>query len=194
MDFKFLYHRIKYIILNPAKAWNYIFEENRPLKDPRNSFLFPLVILITLSAFLGSIIFTNATLSPVYSVFIALKYLILNLFVVYASAVVFSEITKALDLGKDFTVSFKMMVYSLAPFFICQIVSNLFESLIFVDILALYGLYIFWVGAVKMLNPPEHKKMPMLVATFIVITGFFISGSIVLSAIIDRFFFKYFAQ
>jgi hypothetical protein len=192
MDFKFLYYRIRYIILNPAKAWNYIYEEKRPLKDPRNSLLFPLVILITISAFLGSIIFTNATLSPVYSVFIALKYLLLNLFVVYASAVVFSEITKALDLGKDFTVSFKMIVYSLVPFFICQIFSHLFESLIFVDVLAIYGLYIFWIGAEKMLNPPEHKKMPMLVATFIVITGFFISGSILLSSIIDRIYFKFF--
>lgn len=193
MDYKFLYHRIKYIILNPAKAWTVIREENRPLKDPRNSFLFPLVILVTISAFLGSIIFTNSTLSPVYSIFVALKYLILNLLVVYASAVVFSEITKALDLGKDFTVSFKMMVYSLAPFFLCQIVSHLFESLIFVDVLALYGLYVFWVGAEKMLNPPEHKKMPMLVATFIVITGFFIAGSIFLSSIIDRVYFKYIA-
>jgi len=193
MDYKFLYHRIKYIILNPAKAWTVISEENRPLRDPRNSFLFPLVILVTVSAFLGSIIFTNSTLSPVYSIFIALKYLILNLLVVYASAVVFSEITKALDLGKNFTVSFKMIVYSLAPFFLCQIVSHLFESLIFVDVLALYGLYVFWVGAEKMLNPPEHKKMPMLVATFIVITGFFIAGSIVLSSIIDRIYFNYIA-
>jgi hypothetical protein len=192
MDFKFLYYRIRYIILNPAKAWNYIYDEKRPLKDPRNSLLFPLVILITISAFLGSIIFTNATLSPVYSVFVALKYLLLNLFVVYASAVVFSEITKALDLGKDFTVSFKMIVYSLVPFFICQIISHLFESLIFVDVLAIYGLYIFWIGAEKMLNPPDHKKMPMLVATFIVITGFFISGSIFLSSIIDRIYFKFF--
>jgi hypothetical protein len=193
MDYKFLYQNIRYIILNPAKAWKIIDEEKRPLKDVRNSFFLPLIFLASVCAFLGSIIFTNATLSPVYSVFVGLKYLLLYLFVGYTSAIIFGEITFALDLGKDFTLSFKMIVYSLAPFIICQCVSHFFESLIFVNILSLYGLYIFWSGAEKMLNPPEHKKMPMLVAAFVVVIGFYVAGNIVLTSIIDRIYFAAFA-
>jgi hypothetical protein len=193
MDYRFLYNRIKYIILNPPKAWGVIKSENRPIKDVRNSFFFPLVLIVTICSFLGSIIFTNSTLSPLYSVFIALKFLILHLAVVFSSAVIFGEITKALDLGKDFTVSFKIIAYSIAPFLLSQMISHLFESLIFVNILSLYGLYIFWVGAEKMLDPPEHKKMPMLVATFIVVTGLYIAGAILLTALTDRIYFGYFA-
>jgi hypothetical protein len=193
MDYRFLYNRIKYIILNPPKAWGVIYDENRPIRDVRNSFFLPLVLLVTISSFLGSIIFTNSTLSPVYSVLVALKYLILHLVVVFTSALIFGEITKALDLGKDYTVSFKIIAYSLAPLLICQIISHLFESLIFANILSLYGLYIFWIGAEKMLNPPEYKKMPMLVATIVVVAGLYIAGLILLTSITDRIYFGHFA-
>jgi hypothetical protein len=193
MNLKFLYHRIKHIILNPSKAWEAVYEENRPIKDVRNSYLFPILVLIAVSAFLGSYIYTNATLSLVYSILVALKYLILILLVVYLTTVLFSEITRALDLGKDFTVSFKIIVYSSTPFLICQMISHLFESLIFVNVLSLYGLYIFWIGTEKMLNPPDYKKMPMVVATFFVIVALLIGGGLLLSSIIDRLFFTFFA-
>jgi len=193
MDFRFLYNRIKYIIVNPPKAWMVIHDENRPIKDVRNSFFFPLVILVAISSFLGSLIFTNSTLSPMYSLLVALKFLILHLVVVFTSAVIFGEITKALDLGKNYTVSFKIIAYSVAPFLICQIISHLFESLIFVNILSLYGLYIFWIGTEIMLNPPEHKKTPMLVATFVVVATLYIAGTILLSSVTDRIFFGLFA-
>ena len=189
MDFRFLYHRIRYIIINPTKAWEYIQKENRPMKDVRNSFLLPVVILVSVCAFTGSAIFINSTLSPVYSLLVALKAIVLNLAVIYSSALVLSEITKALDLGKDFLVSFKLIVYSLAPFLICQMASQLFDSLIFIDILAIYGLFIFSIGSEKMLNPPEHKKMPMLIATAVVVLGLYIAFGIFLSSLLDRIYF-----
>jgi len=193
MDYKFLLNSIRYVILNPAKAWRIILEENRSLKEVRNSFLFPVVIIATICAFLGSIIFTNAKLSPVYSVFVGLKFLLLYLFTIYTSALILSEITRALDLGKNFNLSFKLIAYSFTPFLICQFVSLLFESLVFVNVLALFGLYIFWIGAEIMLNPPDHKKMPMLVAIFVVMTELFIAGNVALTSVIDRIYFALFA-
>jgi len=193
MDFKFFYQSLIKIIITPAKAWDFIIKENRPDKDMRNSFLYPLIFMVTLAAFLGSIIFTNKTLSPVYSVFIGVKYFILFLFVTFSSAMVLGEITKPLDLGRNFTISFRLVVFSLTPLFFCQIASLLFESLIFVNVLSLYGLYIFWTGAEKMLNPPDYKKMPMLIAVFVVVTGIFFAGNLVLNSIVDRIYFSFFA-
>lgn len=193
MDFRFLYHRIRYILFNPNRAWTAINEENRPVRNVRNSFFYPLIVLTAISAFLGSVLFTNTTLSPAYSVLAGLKYLLLHLMVIYSSSLILSEITKALDLGKDFVLSFKLIVYSLSPLFIIQIFSLVFESLVFANILSLYSLYIFWIGAEKMLNPPEHKKMPMLVAIAIVVTGLYIAGGLLLSSVIDRIYFTFFA-
>jgi hypothetical protein len=193
IDYKFFFMQIALIIIPQRKVWNSITFEDRTLRHIRNSVLFPMVILVAICSFLGSILFANVTLQPVYSVFVALKYFLLDLIVVYISALVFREIAKALDLAADFSHSFKIIVYALVPFFICQMVSLLFESLAFVNILSLYGLRILWSGSEITLEPPNHKKMPLLIATLVVIAEFYIGGSIAITAIIDRIYFGFFA-
>ena len=193
MNYKFFLHGIKNIISNPVKAWEAIDSENRPVKLVRDSYFFPLIILISVSAFVGSLLFSNSELSPVYSIFTGIKCFGLLYFTIYVTAFIFSEITYPLDLGKDFNISFKIIVYSITPFLICQILSRLFESLLFVNIIGLYGLYIFRVEADKMLNPPQYKKMPMLIATTITLAGVYIATSLVLTMLIDRVYFAYFA-
>jgi hypothetical protein len=138
-------------------------------------------------------IFANITLQPVYSVLVAVKFIILDLFVIYISAILFREILKALDLAADFSLSFSLIVYSLVPFFVCQMISLLFESLAFVSILSLYGLRILWSGSERTLNPPKHKKMPIMIAILVIIAEFYIGGSIVLTSLIDRIYFSFFA-
>jgi hypothetical protein len=193
MDYKFFFRQIALIIWSPRKAWNNISEENHPARQVRNNLLFPLVLLVAICSFLGSILFANVTLQPVYSIFIAVKYFLLDLIVVYLSALLFREIAKALDLPADFSLSFKIILYSLIPFFICQMVSLLFESLAFVDILSFYGLMILWSGSEITLNPPDHKKMPLLIAALVVIAELYIGCSIALSSVIERIYFSVFA-
>jgi hypothetical protein len=193
MDYKFLFQRFIQILFSPAKAWESIYSENRPLKDTRNSFLLPLTIIVAISAIAGSFFIANKQLSFIYSLFAGLKYFILLLAVIYSSAVVLKEMTYALDLGRDFSVAFKLIVYSLTPLYVCLAVSCLFESMIIIDILALYSLFIFWEGAIKMLNPPEHKKLPLLIATAITVSGLYIAFSVVLNQITDRVFYAFLA-
>jgi hypothetical protein len=193
MDYKFLLQRFIQILFHPAKAWESISSENRPLKDTRNSFLLPLVTLVTISAFIGSFFLVNSQLSFIYSLFTALKYFILLFAAIYFSALILKEITYALDLGRDFSVAFKLIAYSLTPLYICLVISSLFESLVFILIIALFGLYIFWEGEIKMLNPPEHKKMPLLIAATITVVGTYIAFSVILNQIVDRFYNVFFA-
>ena len=73
---------------------------------------------------------------------------------VYVTALSVSEITYPLDLGKNFQYFIQAdCVFSYSLSFLPDF-KPLFESLLFVNILALYGLYIFWTGAEKLLNPP----------------------------------------
>jgi hypothetical protein len=193
MDYKFFISSLLNILLDPVKAWNTIYSENRTAKVVRNSFLFPLIILVSASAFLGSMIFTNTELSLVYSIFTGIKYFLLLFFTIYVTSYILGEITFPLDLGKDFSVSFKIIVFSFTPFLLCQILSRIFESLLFVNVIGLYGLYIFWTGAEKLLNPPQYKKMPLLIATIITISGVYLATSILLNKLIDKIFFAFFA-
>ena len=192
MDFKFLVNSIKKIIHNPVMAWDDIYSENKSVKLIIGSLLFPLIILTAVSAFLGSFLFTNTELLKVYSVFTGVKYFILIFLVICGTAFIFKEITSALGLGRDFNLSFRLIAYSLIPFLICQIVSRLFESFIFINVLALFGLYIFWTGMEKLLNPPEKKKLPLLIATTLTFIIVFIAVSWFLTMVFDKFYFALF--
>jgi len=193
MDYKFFISGIKNILLDPVKAWEIIDTENKSVKVVRDSYIFPLIILVSASAITGSLIFTNTELSPVYSIFVGIKHFILLFFTIYATAFILGEITFPLDLGKDFSVSFRIIVYSITPFLLCQILSCIFESLLFVNVIGLYGLYIFWTGAEKLLNPPQYKKMPLLIASLLTLGGIYIVSSVVLNMLIDKIFYAFFA-
>lgn len=193
MDFKFFITRIVNLILDPVKEWETIFTENKPLKDARNSFLLPLILAGAISAFLGTFLFSHSELKPAYFILTGIKYILLMLFTVYFTALIFREITKTFDLKSDFPTSFKLIVFSSAPLLLCQILSRLFESFIFVNILSFYGLYVFWTGVEKMIRPPEHKRLTLMIATGITFIGTFFLTNMFLTRIFDKLYFVLFA-
>ncbi|MBK7628526.1 MAG: YIP1 family protein [Bacteroidales bacterium] len=193
MNYKFFLSGLRNIIFSPVKAWETIDSENKSVKATRDNFLFPLIILVTISAIAGSLLFTNTELSPVYSIFTGIKWFLVFFVTIYLTSFILGEITFPLDLGKDFSVSFRLIAYSLAPFILCQILSRLFESLLFVNIIGLYGLYIFWTGAEKLLNPPQYKKMPLLIATTITLGVIYVGTSVLLSMLVDKVYYSFFA-
>ncbi|MDM8002340.1 MAG: hypothetical protein QUS66_05425, partial [Bacteroidota bacterium] len=103
------------------------------------------------------------------------------------------EIMRALDLGHDFLVAFKLVAYSMAPIFLSLTVSRLFESLLFINVLGLYGLYIFWTGMEIMVNPPDHKKLPMIIATVVSMLIIFFLLQVILSKLTETVYFAIFA-
>jgi len=193
MDFRFLYNRTKYFIISPVMAWEVVHQENRPIKDIRGSFFLPLIILASLSSFFGSMFFINITLKPMYSVLACINTFLFLYLGVYASTFIVKEITRALDLGHDFVVAFKLVAYSLTPIFLTLTISRLMESLLFINLLGLYGLYIFWTGMKEMVNPQEHKKLPMLIATVVSMSIIFGSLQFVLSRLTEMIYFSLFA-
>ena len=193
MNNKLFLFVVKDIIINPIKAWEIIDSKNKSVSVIRNSFLFPIILLVSVSAAAGSLIYTNAELSPVYSVFVGIKCFLLYYITVYASAFILREITYPLDLGRDFAISFRLIVYSIVPFLLCQVLSRLFESLLFVNILALYGLFIFFAGTEKMLTPPGYKKMPMLIATTLTFIGIYVITNLLLTTVIDKIYKVFFS-
>ncbi len=193
MDLRFLYHRTKYFIINPGKAWEVVHREARPMRFVRGSFFLPLIILVSVSAFLGSMFFINTTLKPMYSVLTAITTFLFLYLGVYGSAFAVREIMRAMDLGHDFLVAFKLVAYSMAPIFLSLTVSRLFESLLFINVLGLYGLYIFWIGMEVMVNPPDHKKVPMIIASVVSMLIIFFLLQIILSKLSQTLYFSIFA-
>jgi Yip1 domain len=192
MDFKFLADTIRNIIVDPVKAWETIYTEDRKVKFTIINLL-SLLVLASVSAFLGSFYFINTGLTNVYSVMAGIKYFILYSLVLSGTTLILAEITKALDLGKDLKTSFKLVAYSSIPFLICQMMSRLFESFIFINVLALFGLYVFWTGMERITDTPEQKKIPLLIAAAVTFIVLFFTADWILSGIMDKLYFAFFA-
>ena len=190
---KFFLLMVKDIIINPVKTWELIDSENRSVSVISYKFLFPLILLVSVTAFTGSLIYINPELSPVYSVFVGIKCFILFYITVYGTSFMLKEITFPLELGRNFAVSFRLVSYSVAPLLLCQIFSRFFESLQFVNVLALFGLYIFWTGAERILTPAVSKKIPLLVATFITFVGIFVASNFLITKLINKIYYAFFS-
>jgi hypothetical protein len=190
---KFFLLVVKDIIINPVKTWESIDSDNRSVSVIRNTFLFPLIAMVSVSAIAGSLIFTDAHLSPIYSLFTGIKCFVLFYITIYVGAYILKEITYPLDLGRNFAVSFRLVVYSAVPLLICQFFSRLFESLLFVNVMSLFGLYIFWTGVERMLTPPAQKKIPLLIATVITFAAIFVGSDLLLTKLIDKIYYTFFA-
>ncbi len=192
MDYRFLLTGIKNILFNPSRYWVKIDSENTPILLIRNSLLLPLTLLVSVAAIAGSLIFINTELSFVYSLFFGIRKLVVVLITTYLAALILRETTYPLDLGRSFKVAFRLVVFSIVPFLLCQVLSSVFESLLFINILAFYGLYIFWTGAEVMLKPPQHKRIPLLVSSTVVFSAIYIAANIFMIMLSDRIYYSFF--
>lgn len=193
MDLKFLVHTVRNIILDPVKEWDVIHSENKTAEYFSRNLFFPLLIAVSVSAFLGSFLFANTELSNAYSLLTGVKYLILLSLAIYGTAFIFKEITNAFGLGRDFNLSFKFITCALVPFLLCQILTRLFESFIFVNILSFYGLYILWTGIEKMFNPPEREKILLMISAALTFIALLFIANRILTLVFDKLYFSIFA-
>jgi hypothetical protein len=192
MNLRFLASRGRNILINPVKAWDTIYSENKSLGYVTFNFFIPLLLLVAISAFFGAMLFTHAEFSRAYAVLAGIKYFIVMTLTIYATAYFLSEITKSSGTPAYFKVSFQIVLYSVVPLLLCQILSNLFESFIFVNVLALYGLYLFWTGVEKMLDPPQPKKIMFIILTFAAFIIFYTASNRLLTILSEELYFALF--
>ena len=193
MDFKFLADTVRNIILNTVKEWDSIYTENRPASLFSRSLFFPLVTLASVSTFLGAFLFTNTELTNIYSLIAGIRYFIVMTIVVYGTALALREIMRSFGYGNDAGTAFKIVSASVVPLLLCQILSQLFESFIFVNILAFFGLYILYTGIERMISPPESDRIKIILAVLLVFFLLFILTGKIIAQITDKFYFSIFA-
>lgn len=193
MDFNFLVRSVRGIILDPLKEWDVIQAENKHASHFSRNLLFPLLLMVSVSAFLGSFLFTNTVLKDSFSILTGVKYFALFFLVIYGTAFIFKEVINAFGLSKDFNCSFKIIVCSVVPFLLCQIATRMFESFIFINILSFYGLYILWTGIEKLIDPPEKKKILLMISASIAFIALLSLTNWILTIVFDKLYFSIFA-
>ena len=191
MNFRFLAGTIYGLILNTEEEWEKIRSENHTAGFFSRNLVFPLVLMASVSSFLGSILFIDTGLSASYAVLTGIKYFILFYITIYGAALIFSKAAKSFNTDCDRDLSFKLAAGSIMPLLLCQIVSLLFESFIFVNVLAFYGLYIFWTGLGTLSKPPSDKKIHLLAAETAIFLFLFLAGNKIITMLFDKIYYTF---
>jgi hypothetical protein len=192
MDIKFLAYTVRNLILDPVKEWDVIHSENRSASFFSRNLFLPLLFLASVSSFLGALLFTNTELGNAWSVLKGVRFFAVVIIATYGTAFILNEITAFIGIRKDFSISFRIIVCSIVPFILCQIVSQLFESFIFVNILSAFGLYIMWNGITKMLDPAEGRELALMIGATVAFIALFLIASSVMTSLTDKIYFSFF--
>ena len=193
MNFRFFPGWMGKVISDPSGFWKTFNDEEPRLSTIKNSILFPLTVLPALFALAGSLIFTNTHLAAIYSFLYAMQYFAALMISVFVSAAAVTLSARRIHPNLRYSMALVIVIYSLVPFFLCQMVSRLFESFQFVNILGLYGLMIFWSALEEVLNTPRDKKPVLLIAAFVSFILAFAVSDLVLGVLADKIYFSYFA-
>ncbi len=155
MDISLLFRRITLLVSNPSRFWNSVKEENLGTMEIRSSYVLPLVILIGVSSFSGAYIFKHAGLSIVYPLIIGLGYSIIFFVSIEIAALLINEISIIFTPNKSHNTVYKLIVYSFTPYMVIMILTRLFSSLLFANIIGLYGVYILWKGLALLMESDQ---------------------------------------
>lgn len=173
-------------ISNPNHFWDIVIERkitNRVLIH----FYLPLLTLAVLAEIIGEFL-SNPEALLSYSLILGVKQLIV--YILYYFIAVFA-INKLLVLfgGKEDNKSAQMSVgYSMAPFFIVSALTGLFPFLYPINILGLYGLFIFYCGAPKLFEIPDTRTKPFIIAAVLANFSIFAVLNIIFWKILEVFY------
>ena len=175
MGFSFsgLFSRIKEIILNPKRFWSAKKDDQESLSEIWWSFFIPLLLALSVAVFTGEF-FKRSDFFVEYPVLKALKITVLYVLQYLISAFLTNELIKTFGGSKNMVLVRKLVIFSMTPLLLVSLVTGLFPFLYVMDILGIYSLYIFWIGAKELIDIPENKKNSYVLITLV--TNFFVFG------------------
>lgn len=166
--------RIKNILFKPAATWEEIGKEDMSVRAVNRSFLIPLLIIISLSAFAGTLIYTSSKLSILYPVIRALKHFTCFYITILLSALILNELSPAYVRTRNYSFNFRLIAYSLTPLFTTVFITRLLPDLALINLLGFYGAYILYRGIHSVENTEKQNLLNyFIVALLTVITVYF---------------------
>ncbi len=168
--------RIRNMLLFPKWEWKVINLEKRTLKETFISYALPLVLLGSVSEFIGSFLFVRNVLDidayrfslPLihtgFFIFLQVLTIMLTTVFVYGLSGSFLSI-------KDYSRSGKIVIYSYTPVYLLYILANLHSSLAFIMLPGLYSIVLLWTGLPVMLQTPTNKLPGFVIILVISVFG-----------------------
>lgn len=164
-------------IINPAKAWQDVANKESGVLNS-NTYAYVLLGFTSLFAFIGSVIHADefnwqSGIKEASLLFISLFIgIYLSTFVVRIMHEHTCKTPISFNQGIEFTI------YSFSCVFLINMAGELIRDIFYIQIIALYTIYIVWEGCTNYLSIPNNKRTLFVLCT---------SGTIILSPIIIRY-------
>ncbi|MEG1545148.1 MAG: YIP1 family protein [Tannerellaceae bacterium] len=157
------------IISQPAKAWVMLTKKDESDDDFLSRFIYPLIGLLTLAAFLG-VLFTRKEFDVELALKSSIKTLVSSFGGFYLAAYLLNEIWHSFfGREKDMKLCQRFVGYSSSLMFALNIVLMLLPEFFFLRIFILYTLYIVWEGAESYMGVEESIRLKFVGITTAII-------------------------
>ncbi|NEW81881.1 MAG: YIP1 family protein [Mariniphaga sp.] len=157
---KNLFSRCIGIIASPKEEWIKIKEEDGSFFQLMANFLFPLLILTTVAAMIGSYFqMAGSTFSWDIIIVSGLRSVLSILISVLMSILAINAMIKTFGGTPNLTQASKLVVYSFVPGILVAIIFGMIPWFYILGLFFLYSFFIFFHGTPVMLNiPPERQS------------------------------------
>lgn len=187
MEFSFskLIGEVKLILLNPKGFW----VEQKEADDDQKlwlTYLLPIALTGAVAVFIGEL-FKPTDFFIQFPLLKATREVLLFVLQYFISVFFTNELMKTYGAEKNIELARKLVVYSMTPMLLVSLITGLFPFLYVVDILGIYGFYLFAIGAKELLNFPENKEQSYILITIVVNFFIFSFLSILLSKLLLSF-------
>ncbi|MDX2219437.1 MAG: Yip1 family protein [Burkholderiales bacterium] len=169
-----LVDRVKNILLKPKEEWQTIEPEQTDVKTLYTSYIMllaaiPAVVgIISTAMFAGMLGRFGASISIGFIAVASIIGYVLNLIMVFVVAHIAEALAPSFDGEKNFIQSFKLVAYSMTASWVGGVfgIIPLLGALLSL-LAALYGAYIFYLGATTMKKVPEAKAIGYTIVVII---------------------------
>ena len=142
--FKNIFNWVILIISQPGKAWDTLSKKEEKTEDFLEQFLYPLVGLVTITAFLG-VLFTQKEFSLELALKSSIRTLVSTFGGFYLSAYIMNEVWKGFfKRESDMPLWQRFVGYSSALMFALNVLLTLLPEFFFLRIFILYTFYIIY--------------------------------------------------
>lgn len=176
MDFKErylpLFQTSVRILINPGRFW----KEQEGAERSRKLFIdffLPLVLLVGVAIFFGELMGSKEFLIS-YAVAKSMREVISYILLYVFSIFLLNELLSGFGAVKNKNAVRKLVGYSLLPFLIVSFLTGLCPALYALNILNLYGIFIFIVGAKESLGIPAENQTKYIMIAFLLVFLIFI--------------------
>lgn len=166
----------KELLLNTRDFWSSKKDQLDTQFKLLSGFFLPLLSFAALMVLLGELFRSNHFYFG-FAILKSLKVIVLFVLQYYVTVFFVRELMKTFGSEKNTKAAQNLVIYSLTPLLLVTMVTGIFPFLYVLDILGLYGFYIFWVGVPEILKFPENKRTryTMLVLLICLFTFSFMS-------------------